>query len=79
MKEFPAPMVTIPPEEYEQLLKCKSIVETLWRKLGPYSWPDVFRLPKGTTFADIVHDEEEMRFYQIRTEIERLMGFDDSE
>ncbi len=79
MKKFPAPMVTISPEEYEQLQKCKSVVETLWRKFGPYSWPDAFRLPKGTTFKDIINDEQEMAFYQLRSDVDTLMEFDDSE
>ncbi len=79
MKNFPAPMVTISPEEYAQLQKCKSIVETLWWKFGPYSWPEVFRLPRGKTIKDIINDEHEMAFYAIRTDIGTLMEFDDSE
>lgn len=80
MKKFPAPMVTISPEEYAQLQKCKSIVETLWWKFGPYSWPEVFRLPRGTTFKDIINDhEQEIAFYQICSTMKTLMGFDDSE
>lgn len=79
MKEFDPPMVTITQEEHEQLLKCKGIVESLWRKLGPYNWPEVFQLPKGKTWRDILQDVEETAFYKIRTDIELLMGFDDSE
>jgi hypothetical protein len=77
MKEFDKPMVTISQEHYEQLQECKAIVNSLWMQFGPYSWPEAFRLPKGKTFADL--DSYEFEFYQLRSRVEKLLGFDDSE
>jgi len=79
MKKFDPPMVCISPEEYEQLQECKALINTLWMRFGPYEWSKEFRLPKGKTFRDFPLHSTEFKFYQIRSRIDRLMDYDDSE
>jgi len=72
-------MVTITQEHYNQLLECKNIVEVLWRKFGPHSWPREFSLPAGRTLSDIASDVHEFAFYTIRSRFDSLFDYDDSE
>ena len=77
MKEFDTPMVTVSKDHYDQLQECKRIVTLLWMKFGPYEWPKEFRMPKGKTFADL--NKSEFDFYLLRSSMDTLFEFDDSE
>jgi len=81
MKKFDTPMVTISQEEYEQLQECKTLVNMLWMRFGPYQWPKVFQLPKGTTWKDLDKPErkDDFDFYRFVHRVDVLMNFDDSE
>ena len=81
MKNFDTPMVTISKEEYDQLKECKMLINTLWRKFGPYDWPREFSLPKNLSWKDLyeVEQEGERGFYQFTQRVNELMKFDDSE
>ena len=77
MKEFDKPLVTITPEEYEQLQECKRVLTVLWRQFGPHSWPREFNLPSGKNFQNC--SPEEFEFYTLRSKLDRLFDYDDSE
>ena len=81
MKTYDTPMVTISQEEYTQLQECKSLINLLWMRFGPYSWPKPFRLPKGTTWRDLEEPgrQEDREFYRFSSRMDVLMNFDDSE
>lgn len=79
MKQFDKPLVTISPEEYDQLQECKSLINMLWMQFGPHEWPREFSLPRGKTFRDYSEHSHEFAFYQFRSRIDHLMGYDDSE
>ena len=81
MREFDKPMVTISQEHFDQLQECKALIELLWRRFGPYDWPEEFRLPKGMTWSDLAKKGEtiEGSFYRFTHRMDVLMDFDDSE
>ncbi len=80
MKEFDKPRVSITQEEYDQLQECKSLVNMLWMRFGPYKWPTEFNLPRGKTLRTFHEKSDDFKFYsEFRSRIDRLMGFDDSE
>lgn len=74
MKKFNDPMVTISKEHYKQLQECKSLIELLWEKFGPYDWPEEFRLPRGKSFSDFLPENStDFKFYQFKTRMNNLM------
>jgi len=79
MKKFEPHRVCITQEEYQQLQQCKRIVSLIWRKFMWNGWPKEFRLPPGKTFADFVNDPDAMEFYQLRSTVDQLFDYDDSE
>lgn len=71
MKTFDPPRVCISQEEYDQLLQCRIVAEQVWRIYGPYAFP------KELQVNHIEYPETYPR--SVRSRLERLMDFDDSE
>ena len=75
MKKFDQPMVTISQEHFAHLKECEDILSIMGEKFD--IWPQAFRLPAGTSFADLLpEDSLDFRFYTLRGRIDRVLGYE---